>query len=123
MFFFLFNLKITRFNQSITLKTEYFDESFTTNPTNSDQPPSTAPKIKYEPLIIKKKDYSCSSHLYTNSTSTSSIGKRNYKKFKKIPKITQQFSSKSATNSQFISLKDEPLDINSQFEIFMRSKR
>jgi hypothetical protein len=101
---------------------EEFDTSLTTNAkNNNDQPPSTAPKIKYEPLIIRKKEYSSSSDLY--SSNKSSNGKRNFKKFKKIPKITQRFPGKASSNSQFISFKDEPLDINTQFELFMRSKR
>jgi hypothetical protein len=49
---------------------EEFDTSLTTNTANIDQPPSTAPKIKYEPLIIKKKEYSSSSDFYASNKSS-----------------------------------------------------
>ncbi len=70
-----------------------------------------------------------------NGNQNFSNGKVNYKKFVKIPKATQIkniFATESNQNkkdendkntSLFKSFKEEPFDVNTQFQFFINSKR
>ncbi len=86
-------------------------------------------KIKFEPLIVKKlKNEPDGNQNFPN-------GKVNYKKFVKIPKAshtknifaTTAFQNKKdeneKNNSLFKSFKEEPFDLNTQFQYFINSKR
>jgi hypothetical protein len=59
-----------------------------------------------------------------NRTATPSGSKVNFKKFHKVPKATQGNQPRKSTKNQlFKSFKDEPFDINTQFELFMSSAK
>lgn len=79
--------------------------------------PSAQVVVKYEPLIPKNKSFLS----YQNSNQE---GKKNFKKFKKVPKAINMFSKMKKDNqSLFISFKQEEFNVNSQFEMFMKSNK
>lgn len=87
--------------------------------------PSIQAKVKYEPLIVIKKE--------SGSYSSTNDGRVNFKKFRKIPKASQIVSSNTGSNTvstnttkkddknKFRSFKQEPFDLDSQFEMFISS--
>nr|QNH68103.1 nibrin [Brachionus koreanus] len=72
--------------------------------------PSAQIVVKYEPLIRSR---TCSSFESSNWN-----GKKNFKKFKKIPKAI-----KKENQSLFKSFKQEEFNVDSQFEMFMSSNK
>lgn len=72
-------------------------------------------KVKFESLI--KKEYR------TQNVDQPNGHRVNFKKFRKIPKATRQDTNTRGNNALFKSFKNEPFDVNSQFESFMSSIR
>jgi len=71
-------------------------------------------KIKFESLIKKE---------YTTQRVVQQDGhKVNFKKFRKVPKATRNSQEKNP-NEKFKNFKNEPFDVNSQFDSFMNSIR
>ena len=73
-------------------------------------------KIKFENLITKtfKNELKDDAQNMTN-------GKVNFKKFRKVPKASQSIINKE--NKLFKSFKNEPFDLNTQFDSFINSMR
>ena len=107
LFFYLFKIKVFFFNQN-----------------NEQENDASNTQIKFEKLVVKKiktEEYSS----YESQSANGNIKK--FKKFKKIPRASQLKSEiKSPNNSNtsmFKVFKNEPFDVNSQFELFMNSQK
>jgi hypothetical protein len=85
---------------------------------------STQAKVVYMPLVVKTK---------TEKSSYDEDGEKvkiNFKKFKKIPKLTATTTQSNLNHNhnhnhkkkdKFKRFKEEPFDLNSQFDMFMSS--
>jgi hypothetical protein len=74
-------------------------------------------KVSFMPLVKIKNENRFATPLGPNRVV-------NFKKFQKVPKATQGSQPrKSAKNQLFKSFKEEPFDVNSQFELFMSSAK
>lgn len=73
-------------------------------------------KIKFESLVKKEFKYDISATSGIEPTN----GKVNFKKFRKVPKNLSKTNEKKTL---FKSFKDEPFDVDSQFDQFMSSMR
>lgn len=76
-------------------------------------------KVKFEKLILKQK----TEEVYdSQGVDNGTAGKRNFKKFRKVPKKTAE-NRNCQQIGKFKAVKTEAFDLNSQFDSFLNSAR
>lgn len=78
-------------------------------------------KVKFEKLILKQKTDEEFDH-DSNGVDNGTAGKKNFKKFRKVPKKTAE-NRNCQQIGKFKAVKTEAFDLNSQFDSFLNSVR